>query len=103
MATDSGVVAVCTDTTIPLELQQFENYRLKNYSTVLPSFLAVFLNVSMEISWNSDLQRDNPGSDRLSLTFPLQQSEQVALRHLLNEVGLVPFICVKDKITKILA
>lgn len=32
MATDSGVVAVCTDTTIHLELQQFENYRLKNYS-----------------------------------------------------------------------
>lgn len=32
MATDSGVVAVFTDTTIHLELQQFENYRLKNYS-----------------------------------------------------------------------
>lgn len=103
MATDSGVVAVCTDTTIHLELQQFENYRLKNYSYSAAIISCSLFECEHGISWNSDLQKDNPGSDRLSLTFPLQQSEQVALRHLLNEVGLVPFICVKDKITKILA
>lgn len=76
---------------------------LKIIVTVLLSSPAVFFEREHGISWNCDLQRDNPGSDRLSLTFPLQQSEQVALRHLLNEVPLVPFICVKDKITRILA
>lgn len=87
-------------------LSNYTNWKitgLKNYSYSAAVISCSLFEGEHGTSWNSALQRENPGSHRLSLTFPLQQSEQVALRHLLNEVPLVPFICVKDKITRILA
>lgn len=96
---NSHCVAVCFRiyTLINLELTELKNYRIRYYSYSGHVIFCSLFECEYAISWKSDLQIDNPSSDRLPLIHPRQQSDQVLLRHLLNEAIWLPFICVKDK------
>lgn len=97
LATHIVWLCVCIYTLINLELAEFRNYRLGDYSYSGHVIYCSVFECEYAISGESDLQIDNPSSDRLPLIHPLQQSDQVSLRHLLNEVGFLRFICEKDK------